>query len=225
MKDHNYITISGWMIKLGISGNDLLIYALIYGFSQDGENWFQGSLQYIQKWASVSRSTAIRSLEKLVSEGLVLKETEMKNGVSFNKYRADLEVVSKRNGGFHFDNGGGIKMTPGGGIKMTPNNTSKDITINNLIYTADQASEIFNENGVRGNFIKKMCEMYSVNSLSVNDQLKKWVAYNEGKTFNSKEFLENSFNNWMRNYKPEKKSSTKNSNSGIDWDELKREMS
>ena len=222
MKDHNYITISGWMSKLGISGNDLLIYALIYGFSQDDESWFQGSLKYIQKWASVSRSTAMRSLEKLVLDGLIIKETEMKNGVLFNKYKVDLGVVSKRNGGYQNDNGGGIKMTPGGSVKMTPNNTNKDITIDNIIYTADQAFEIFNESGLSGNFIKKMCELYSVNSETVKDQIQKWSEYNEGKIFDSKDFLKNSFNNWMRKYRPEKKSSK---NSGIDWDELKTKIS
>ena len=33
----NYVAIQGWMITdLNLKGNDLLIYAVIYGFSQDG---------------------------------------------------------------------------------------------------------------------------------------------------------------------------------------------
>jgi hypothetical protein len=36
LKDHNYITILGWMVnRLGLSGNELMVYAIIHRFSQD----------------------------------------------------------------------------------------------------------------------------------------------------------------------------------------------
>ena len=35
IKNENYVLIQGWMInELKLKGNELLIYALIYGFSQ-----------------------------------------------------------------------------------------------------------------------------------------------------------------------------------------------
>ena len=43
IKNENFILIQGWMINnLKLSGNDLLVYAIIYGFTQDGEQWFEG---------------------------------------------------------------------------------------------------------------------------------------------------------------------------------------
>ena len=37
MKDENYIVLQGWMInKLNLKGNELTVYALIYGYSQNG---------------------------------------------------------------------------------------------------------------------------------------------------------------------------------------------
>ena len=43
-----YIAIQDWMISdLQLKGNELLTYALIYGFSQDGESEFKGSLKYL----------------------------------------------------------------------------------------------------------------------------------------------------------------------------------
>lgn len=41
IKNENFIAIQGFMVKeLGLSGNELIAYALIYGFSQDNESEF-----------------------------------------------------------------------------------------------------------------------------------------------------------------------------------------
>ena len=53
VKEENYISISGWMVtRLGLKGNELLVYAIIYGFSQDDETMFTGSLQYLADWTN-----------------------------------------------------------------------------------------------------------------------------------------------------------------------------
>lgn len=52
IKNENFIAIQGFMVKeLGLSGNELIAYALIYGFSQDNESEFKGSLNYVAEWA------------------------------------------------------------------------------------------------------------------------------------------------------------------------------
>ena len=51
IKNDNYIAIQGFMVKdLELAGNELIAYALIYGFSQDGESQFRGSLSYVADW-------------------------------------------------------------------------------------------------------------------------------------------------------------------------------
>lgn len=58
-----YIVIQDWMISdLQLKGNELLTYSLIYGFSQDGESEFKGSLKYISEFLGISKSTAQRSI-------------------------------------------------------------------------------------------------------------------------------------------------------------------
>ena len=48
IKNENYITIQGWMInELGLKGNSLIIYANIYGFSQNNDCEFIGSANYL----------------------------------------------------------------------------------------------------------------------------------------------------------------------------------
>jgi uncharacterized phage protein (TIGR02220 family) len=74
VKDNNFIAIQGWMrTKLNLKGNELLIYALIYGFSQDGESRFKGSRKYIADWCGCSLDTVDRSLRSLVDKGLLAK--------------------------------------------------------------------------------------------------------------------------------------------------------
>lgn len=74
IKDNNFIAIQGWMrTKLNLKGNELLIYALIYGFSQDGNSRFTGSRKYIAEWCGCSLDTVDRSLSSLVSKGFLAK--------------------------------------------------------------------------------------------------------------------------------------------------------
>ena len=72
VKDENYISIQGWMItRLGLSGNDLLVYAIIYGFSQDGINYYNGKRAYLAEWCGSSERSVSRNLKNLLDKGLI----------------------------------------------------------------------------------------------------------------------------------------------------------
>lgn len=92
MKFDRYITVQAWMVsELGLHGNELLAYALIYGFSQDGESCYKGSAKYLQEWLDISERTAKTLLGGLVEKGLLRKWQETKNGRLVNRYAAVLE--------------------------------------------------------------------------------------------------------------------------------------
>ena len=56
IKNENFIVIQGFMInELDLKGNELIIYAIIYGFSQDGENKYTGSLNYLANWTNSTK--------------------------------------------------------------------------------------------------------------------------------------------------------------------------
>ena len=114
--------------------SDLL--ALIYGFSQDGSSKFTGSLKYMQKWLQCSRTTAVKTADQLVASGLILKDSETINGVTFNRYSVDLErVKNMRTGGTPEVRGGtsGVR----GGTRGVSNNTNY-IPIDNTNYKIKQ---------------------------------------------------------------------------------------
>ena len=63
VKNENHIVIHGWMVnKLGLKGNELLVYAIIYGFSQTEGQKYIGSLQYLADWTNSTKQGVIKSL-------------------------------------------------------------------------------------------------------------------------------------------------------------------
>lgn len=89
IKNENFIVIQGFMVKeLELTGNELIAYALVYGFSQDDESEFKGSLNYVAEWLNCSRTTAFNLLNKLADDGFIKKTEKTINGVKFCNYSA-----------------------------------------------------------------------------------------------------------------------------------------
>lgn len=88
MRDENYYTIKGWMInKLGLKGTQLSLYAIIYGFSQDGASVFRGSVKYLAEFCNVTENSARMNLRELENRGLIVITSE---SGQVNSYSARL---------------------------------------------------------------------------------------------------------------------------------------
>lgn len=99
LRDENYVVIKGWMItRLKLKGTQLLLYSLIYGFSQDGESKFCGSLKYLAEFAGVTENSARMNLQQLARKGLIqIKEhTGYCNSYSVILEPKAEEVVEKK---------------------------------------------------------------------------------------------------------------------------------
>lgn len=89
IKDENYFQVSGWMInRLQLKGNELMVYAIIYGFTQAENNQYTGSRKYLADFAGCSVGTVDNCLASLVDKGLLEKQESITNGVKFCSYRA-----------------------------------------------------------------------------------------------------------------------------------------
>ena len=72
--DSCYITIQGWMVsRLGLRGNELLVYAIVYGFCQDGGRDCRCSNAYMSALLGVDITTIIRALSALEERGLIVR--------------------------------------------------------------------------------------------------------------------------------------------------------
>jgi hypothetical protein len=91
MKDNNFIVIKGWMrTKLKLKANKLILFAIIYGYSQDGVSKCKSSITYIQEALGVSRNTAIKTRKELLDKNYIVKS---KDGSVFD-YSANIELVN-----------------------------------------------------------------------------------------------------------------------------------
>jgi len=137
---NNYITIQGWMVQnLKLSGNTLLTFALINGFTQDGESEFSGSLNYICSWLNCTKPTAMKSLKDLLILNLIVKESKVVSNITFNKYRVNKTEIERILHGGKETFMGGKESCMGGGKDSLPN---KDI--NNKYIEKDNIHTKFN---------------------------------------------------------------------------------
>ena len=133
INDENYYQISGFMInRLGLKGVALNVYAIIYGFSQDGESDFSGSLKYLCDFCGgVSKPTIIKALKELTEAGFILRRDEIINSICFPRYRANLPLLKNFNGGSKETLTGVVKNFNGGSKETLPNNKRDNKSINN----------------------------------------------------------------------------------------------
>lgn len=161
-QDNNYIVIQGFMIsELCLKGNELLVYAIIYGFSQDEDNWFTGSLNYIMSAIGCnSKNTVINTIKSLIEKGLIIKENQIINGVTFCKYKCNknLEIFNSEIVVQNF--GGVVQNLDGGSANFAPNNNiyNKKKDNNNKLLLSKEKNENVNFKPPTIDEVKQYCE-------------------------------------------------------------------
>ena len=86
-----------WMREeLGLKGNELTIYAIIYGFTQDGESVYKGGYGYLAEWIGMSENGARNIVKSLVSRGLLEERKAFVGGIQVNQYIASRNPEPKQ---------------------------------------------------------------------------------------------------------------------------------
>ena len=68
------LQIAGWMInELGLKGNELIVYALIYEFSRVTGLGFFGGVEYMMAWTNASKRAVYYTINSLLEKGLIIK--------------------------------------------------------------------------------------------------------------------------------------------------------
>ena len=89
LKNDNYVVLAGWMInELNLGGNELIVYAIIYQYSQDKNNWCYTSQEYLAEWIGTTTRTVRTIIDTLVSKNLIEKKVEYNEAGRFNIYKA-----------------------------------------------------------------------------------------------------------------------------------------
>lgn len=133
--------------RLNLTGNELIIYAIIYGFSQAEDAEYAGTQGYFREWTSLSKQAVIGILKKLLDKGLIEKREVDVNGVIFNNYKCiplDQLGVKNIDGGSKNLTGEVKKLDQGVVKKLDPHNDipkgiSNNIHKDNNIYIPESA--------------------------------------------------------------------------------------
>ena len=139
ISEGTYITIQGWMrTELKLSGNELIVYAIIYGFSQNEQGEFTGSAQYLADWVGCTRRTVMTILNKLVENNFISKtEIILNNNEKRVSYQAERGCEKTSQGVKNFHRGceknsqGGVKNFHSGCEKISHNNINNTNNNNN----------------------------------------------------------------------------------------------
>lgn len=179
--DGTYTAIQDWMLDLGLDVWETIAYAVIFGFSQDGESTFTGSLAYLSRKMMCSRGKAISALKRMADLGLVQKIENTRNGVRFCEYRA----YTANTGGTP-DVLGSTPRVPGGSTPGVPNNIvyetknkTKEDKISNIRFTPPTFEEVRAYCLERGNAIDpaQFIDYYTANGWKVGrNPMRDWRA-------------------------------------------------
>lgn len=89
MKDGSYVVIQAFMVNdLHLKGNELIVYATIYGFTQDGDHWFYGTKGYLAEWCGATKGTVGNCLKSLTDKGFLERREKIEQGQVKIEYRA-----------------------------------------------------------------------------------------------------------------------------------------
>ena len=141
-----YFTILQEMREMGLKGNELIVFAVINGFSQNGNGSFHGSLAALQEMCGIaSRQTITDILKSLVDKGFINKTEVTLNGVKNISY----SVCPK--------NGQGVQK-----MDMDVQKLDRGCPKNGHIYINDiniSPTEINNNKGKRFDFKNSLIEI------------------------------------------------------------------
>lgn len=94
LNPESFILVQSWMVTdLHLKGTDLLLFALIHGFSNDSISTYTGSLSHMMEWTGCTKAAVLRSLKKLVESGLVHKEIFTEHSIRRCSYYVNLTGV------------------------------------------------------------------------------------------------------------------------------------
>ena len=114
-------------IRESLEGKEADVFAVIQGFSQEGQGCFYGSLSKLSSFCGIkSKTTTKNILKSLVEKGALIKDEELRNGVKFCSYTI--------NPNWH-----GMSKIDMGGISEIDTNNKENRNINNTLSNNSRA--------------------------------------------------------------------------------------
>ena len=130
--DNSYVIILPFMVKkLKLKGADLMIYAIIHGYSVGDNGCYWGGLKYLMEWTGSSKPTVIRSLQWLVEMGYIERTDYEVYGATRPIYKT-INMDENDEGGINEEFTGSNKNEMGGAFVLPGGNFSENGEVKQL---------------------------------------------------------------------------------------------
>lgn len=145
--DHHFLIEFYWMTKLGLKGNELRMYSLIFSYSQDNQGTLFASIDYIKRRLSLkSRTSVFDIITKLIEMNLVKKIERYEGNIRLVEYEVIPNIYTRTENVLPVQkmDGVGTESVLGGGTENVPNNKvldNKEIT-KDLLDKIDRISKL-----------------------------------------------------------------------------------
>ena len=124
---NNYVVVQDWMLDLGLTASELLAFALIWGFTQDGRHSCHPSLPYIGRFCGLKeRANISRMLKRIADKGYLIIDSRVGE---LCEYSVNLK---------------GVVETTKGVVETTNNNNTYNTTCNTTYTTTPTSGVVEN---------------------------------------------------------------------------------
>ena len=138
VKDENYYQITGWMVnpdKLNLSGLELQVYAIIFGFSQARDNCYHNGTNYLAEFTGATDRGVRKAIKSLINKGLLIERKESYQKYSYIAVVPDFDEYSSAQSKKEKND---ELSSADGELSSTHNNIYNN---NNYIYTDNQTNK------------------------------------------------------------------------------------
>jgi DNA-binding MarR family transcriptional regulator len=94
--DSRFYTVFYWMTKyLKLKGAELIVFAIVFGYSQDKASEFYGSLGYMEELGNLSRPTVVAALDSLEKKGYVKRREFLIGKIKRVAYSTNTDKINE----------------------------------------------------------------------------------------------------------------------------------
>lgn len=215
-KNETYFIVHNWMVEIGLSGNELNVFALIYSFSKDGDFKVM-SRSYIASRVGITETGTKKIIDSLVRNGYIEREQDFVGNIMVMKYRTYPQTKLPRN-----------KVTPYPVTKLPPtpkqnypnnkdNNKDNINTTTTNAHTHDKLQDEIDEMNRDESWQETICMNHKLQLSDLDNlfsQFKIECLCNDKKEHPTITEAKQHFNNWL--YKKENRNGNNRRNNSID---------
>lgn len=125
LPDNTYIVLQSFMVdELHLAKTELLVYAVIHGFSQGGDGRFVGTNEFLMEWTNASERSVRAAISSLAASGLIEKGQAVIDGTAVRTLKTTPAKTAATGKNCRE---GGQKLPQGAAKTASPYISNKDI--------------------------------------------------------------------------------------------------